>query len=97
MTILKPHNDTLITMARSVYEKSELNFLPVSFNIREESSENETMIIVHLHDDEKNTSEVYEEVTIGQLVASYIGLNLPLDLDANDAVTKSHRLGKTGR
>ncbi len=92
MSILKPKNDTLITMARLVYEKSELNFLNVSFSI-----DNESNIIVRTHDDEKETSEIYEVVSSYELLISYLGLGLELDLDANDAVTTGHRLGNTGR
>lgn len=92
MSILKPKNDTLITMARLVYEKSELNFLNVSFSIDDESN-----IIVRTHDDEKETSEIYEIVSSYELLISYLGLGLELDLDANDAVTTGHRLGNTGR
>lgn len=92
MSILKPKNDTLITMARLVYEKSELNFLNVSFSIDDESN-----IIVRTHDDKKETSEIYEIVSSYELLISYLGLGLELDLDANDAVTTGHRLGNTGR
>lgn len=86
MSILKPKNDTLLTMARLVFEKSELTFLNVSFNINQEGN-----VIVWVHDDVKGTSDVYEVVTVAELLASYIGLELPLDLPANDAVTKGHR------
>lgn len=79
-------------MARLVYEKSELNFLNVSFSIDDESN-----IIVRTHDDEKETSEIYEIVSSYELLISYLGLGLELDLDANDAVTTGHRLGNTGR
>ncbi len=92
MSILKPKNDTLISMARLVFEKSELSFLNVSFSIEDEKT-----IVVRVHDDEKGTSEIYEKVSIEELVASYIGLNLPTDLEANDKVTTGHRLGNTGR
>lgn len=79
-------------MARLVYEKSELNFLNVSFSIDHDSN-----IIVRTHDDKNNTSKIYETVSPAELVISYIGLELPLDLDKNDAVTTGHRLGNTGR
>lgn len=79
-------------MARLVYEKSELNFLNASFSIRDENT-----IVVRVHDDTTNTAEIFEEVSIAELVASYIGLGLFTDLDANDAVTTGHRLGNTGR
>lgn len=92
MSILKPKNDTLITMARLVYEKSELAFLNASFSIDEDKN-----VIVTIHNDEDKTSEIYEIVSPAELLISYIGLNLPLDLDANDAVTTGHRLGNTGR
>jgi hypothetical protein len=90
--MLRSHNDTLITMARLVFEKSELNFLNVSFSIEKNNT-----ILVKLHDDEKGTVKVYDRVSIAELVASYIGLSLVTDLDANDAVTTGHRLGNTGR
>lgn len=93
MSILKPHNDTLITMARLVYEQSELQFLTVSFSI--DSCTND--VIVRNHNDKEGTSEIYEIVSVAELVASYIGLGLSLDLDANDALTTGHRLGNTGR
>lgn len=86
MSILKPSNDALITMARLVFEKSELNFLKVSFNINQHGN-----VIVWNHDDVKGTSEVYEIVTVSELLTSYIGLGLTLDLLANDTVTKGHR------
>lgn len=92
MSILKPSNDTLLTMARLVFENSELKFLNVSFSI-----ENNNTVVVKVHDDIKGTVEVYEKVSIAELVASYIGLDLVTDLDANDAVTTGHRLGNTGR
>ncbi|AUR86010.1 hypothetical protein NVP1081O_275 [Vibrio phage 1.081.O._10N.286.52.C2] len=91
MSILTPHNDTLITMARLVFEQSELNFLDASFSVSDEE------IVVQVHDDEKGTRYIYERVSIAKLVASYIGLGLVTDLDANDAVTTGHRLGNTGR
>lgn len=86
MSILKPSNDTLITIARLVYEKSELNFLNISFNVNQYGS-----VIVWKHDDLKGTSEVYEVVTVAELLTSYIGLSLPLNLPSNDKVTKGHR------
>lgn len=91
MSILHPHNDTLISMARLVYEASDLSFLNVSFHIHDSD------VVVMLHDDDKVTSEIYESVTIPELVASYLGLSIPLDLDANDKVTTGHRLGRTYR
>lgn len=96
MSVLAPKHDTLISMARLVYEKSELNFLNVSFSIDDED-ERDKKIIVYIHDDEKNTKELYEKITVSELVASYIGLDLITDLDANDAVTTGHRLGKNYR
>ena len=89
MSILKPSNDTLITMARLVHEKSELNFLTVSFSIDVD------VIVVYHHRD--TSVDEYERVSIPELVASYIGLSLVTDLDKNDAVTTGHRLGNTGR
>lgn len=95
MSVLKPSADTLITMARKVYEKSELNFLNISFSIETNPETGVITIIVNEHDDKAKASKVYERVSIDELVASYIGLSLTLDLDANDAVTKGHRLGRT--
>lgn len=95
--LLAPHPDTLLTMARKVYEASNLNFLNVSFSTYAEKMDSPTHVIVWEHDDEAGTVSEYERVTIAQLVASYIGLSLELDLDANDAVTRGHRLGNTGR
>jgi hypothetical protein len=91
--ILEPSGDTLITMAKKVYEASNLKFLNVSFNIGLEK----TYINVWRHDDIAGTKELFERVSVAQLVASYIGLTLVTDLDANDAVTTGHRLGNTGR
>lgn len=94
INVLAPSNDTLITMARLVYEKSEfvaLN-LNLSFCIGDE-----TTIMIYQHDDEKSTKKLFGTCTIPELVASYIGLGLPFDIDANDAVTTGHRLGNTGR
>ena len=96
VSMLKPTNDTLITMARLVFEQSELRFLNVSFCIDEDDLVSPN-ILVNIHDDEKGTKELYETVSVSELVASYIGLGLTLDLDANDAVTTGHRLGNTGR
>jgi hypothetical protein len=90
--ILTPSNDTLITMARLVFEKSDLTFLNVSFSIA-----NEDTVVVRVHDDKKGTNEIYEKISMIELVTSYIGLGLVTDLDANDAVTNGHRLGNTGR
>lgn len=92
MGILTPSNDTLITMARLVFEKSDLTFLNVSFSIA-----NEDTVVVRVHDDKKGTNEIYEKISMIELVTSYIGLGLVTDLDANDAVTNGHRLGNTGR
>lgn len=93
MSILKPKADTLISMARLVYSQSELSFLNVSFSVDLDANH----VVVREHDDESSTSEVYEVITVAELVASFIGLTLPTDLDANDAVTTGHRLGNTGR
>lgn len=92
MSIFTPDNDTLITMARLVYEKSGCSFLNLSFSVRDER-----LLIVTRHNDDLGTSEIFEEVPLYRLVASYIGISLPLDLDANDAVTTGHRLGNTYR
>ena len=91
--ILKPCNDTLITMARLVHEHGELNFLTVAFSIRNE----DTIIVTQYDPTDASSYEVLEEVTIPELLVSYLGLSLPTDLDANDAVTTGHRLGNTGR
>jgi len=80
-------------MARKVYEASELNFCNFSFS----TSHDNLQIFVYQHDDEEGTKELFDTVTLAELVASYIGLSLTLDLDANDAVTTGHRLGNTGR
>lgn len=88
MSILAPKNDTLISMARLVHEKSELNFLNVSFSIEDQN------VVVTLHDDVKETAVVYEKVAIAELLISYIGLGLVTDLEANDKVTTGHRLNK---
>ena len=92
--MLKPSNDTLITMARIVYEKSDLvNLVPnISFSITMTNN-----ILVKSHNDSNDNYQVYEVVSIAELVASYIGLSLTLDLDKNDTVTTGHRLGNTGR
>jgi hypothetical protein len=81
-------------MARLVYEASGLTELvpDVSFSITINDD-----IIVKLHDDINNSYQIYEVVSVADLVASYIGLSLTLDLDKNDAVTTGHRLGKTFR
>ena len=93
MSILKPSNDTLLTMARLVFEKAELvTFMNVSFSI-----ENENTIVVREHDDKENTSTIYEKVSVADLVASYISLGFVINLEANDAVTTGHMLGNTGR
>lgn len=94
MSLLKPSNDTLITMARLVYEQSELNFLNVSFSIRSARDDMQTLIIVNEHDDTSGTYKIHSTVTVSELVASYIGLTLKLDLPKNDEVTKGHRLGR---
>lgn len=91
--LLRPNGDTLITMARKVYEASDLNFCNFSFSTSPENLQ----IFVYQHDDVAGTQEHYETVTLAELVAAYIGLSLTLDLDANDAVTTGHRLGNTGR
>jgi hypothetical protein len=91
--ILTPNNDTLITMARLVFEESGLSsIINVSFSIGDDST-----VIMYNHDDENGTKELYETCTVSELVTSYIGLSLVTDLDANDAVTTGHRLGNTGR
>ena len=92
--MLKPSNDTLITMARLVYEASGLTELVpnVSFSITINGD-----IVVNEHNDINNSYKIHEVVSIAELVAGYIGLSLTLDLDKNDAVTKGHRLGKTYR
>ena len=92
MSILTPSNDTLLTMARLVFENSKLSFLNLSFSIGDNNT-----VVVRLHDDENDTVELYEKVSIAELLTSYIGLGLVTDLDANDAVTTGHRLGNTGR
>lgn len=92
MSILKPSNDTLITMARLVFEASDLKSLNLSFRVNSERA-----IVVRVHDDEAGTSTVYETVTTAELLASYVGLCLDADLDKNDAVTTGHRLGRTYR
>ncbi len=97
MSVLKPDNDTLITMARLVFERSELSFLNVSFSISEDEISDDKTVVVRTHDDGNGVSEVYERVSVAELLTSYIGLGLTTDLDANDAVTTGHRLGNTGR
>lgn len=95
--LLAPKADTLITMARLVFEASELNFINVSFAVQYDDYGMSTHVVVTEHDDETGAAHTYEVVTVAQLVAAYIGLSLELDLDANDAVTTGHRLGNTGR
>lgn len=90
MSILAPKNDTLITMARLVYEQSELkDIVNASFSIAETG-----YIVVMHHDDDTGESHIHEIVTIPELLASFIGLNLELDLELNDEVTKGHRGGR---
>ena len=92
--LLTPNADTILTMARKVLEASEIRHLGTfSFSL----SPHNQKVYVALHDDEEGTSTPYEVVTLEQLIISYIGLSLPLDLDANDAVTTGHRLNNTGR
>jgi transcriptional regulator len=88
--MLSPKGDTVITMARKVFEKSELNFLDVSFSTRD------GVVVVKEHCP-KGSVRVIEEVTHTDLLISYIGLSLETDLDKNDSVTTGHRLGRTYR
>lgn len=56
-------------------------FLKESFSIDEDKN-----FIVTIHNDEDETSKIYEIIPPAELLISYIELNLTLNIDANDAV-----------
>lgn len=92
MSIFTPSNDTIITMCRTLLEASDINFVDLSFAVKE--TKQGKLIIVTYHS-ESGESSVYERVSVHNVLAAYIGLSLPFDLAKNDAVTTGHRLGNT--